>query len=242
MVRFANRKPFAAVGLHLHRGTLKELLAGCSLGILMMAAIFCVLWLPGWASASWRTPDVGRMLLILGSGAAVFAVGAAVEEILFRGYPFQTLVQGISFLPAMLAMGVLFAAAHIPNPHMTVFSFVNILFASIWLSFAYLKTRGLWLPFGLHWGWNFAQTTLFGFPTSGLQMADHRLLSVSVAGPAWLTGGAFGPEGGLLATLALAGGTWFILKSRHLEAQEGIITLDTVEDLPIPAPPGETPA
>jgi|GEM_PF-7059575 len=50
-------------------------------------------------------------------------------------------------------------------------------------------------------------------------------------GPDWITGGAFGPEGGVLATIALIAGTWYILKARWIKAAEGIITLDSVEDL-----------
>ena len=93
------------------------------------------------------------------------------------------------------------------------------------------STRSLWLPFGLHWGWNFSLTTLFSLPTSGMGFPDRQLFMLEQSGPGWLTGGAFGPEGGALATVALVACPWHILKSKLYAAPEGIITLDSLEDL-----------
>jgi hypothetical protein len=72
---------------------------------------------------------------------------------------------------------------------------------------------------------------VFSFPTSGIEFADRKLFSMEVTGPDWLTGGAFGPEGSVLATLALATCTWYVLKAPAFSAIEGIITLDSIEDL-----------
>jgi hypothetical protein len=91
----------------------------------------------------------------------------------------------------------------------------------------------------LHFAWNFTQTTIYAFPTSGLAFEDRKLWVLEQTGPDWITGGAFGPEGGLLATLALLLGTWYVLKSRHLVVQEGIITLDSLEDILPPVQDGE---
>jgi hypothetical protein len=72
---------------------------------------------------------------------------------------------------------------------------------------------------------------LFGFPTSGIRFGRYRVFDIIQQGPEWITGGAFGPEGGALATTALVACTWYILKSEYLKAPEGIVTLDSVEDL-----------
>jgi uncharacterized protein len=138
----------------------------------------------------------------------------------------------------LLIMSTLFGLAHALNPHATFLSTANVVLAGVWLSFAYLKTRSLWLPFGLHLSWNFAQTTLYAFPTSGFAFADRRLFLSDQTGPGWLTGGDFGPEGGVFATIALIASTWYILKTPLLKPPEGIITLDSVEDI-LPKPPGE---
>lgn len=231
LVRYVNKKPFGAIGLWFNGRALREIGFGCLAGFLMMAGIFLTMYISGFTSTSFTPVGVWDALSVVGGAIIFFALGAAVEEALFRGYLFQTLVQGISFFPAVLLMAMLFAVAHLGNPNISVFGFINIALASIWLSIAYLKTRGLWLPFGIHFGWNFSQTTIFGFPTSGLEFAQYRFIETSVVGPEWMTGGVFGPEGGILATLALLACTWYILKSGSLSAEEGVVTLDTIEDL-----------
>ena len=235
MTRFVNRKPFGAVGLGLHQRTMREFGMGCLLGFLMMASIFLIQLGLGyltfgslgltWAAAA------GRVAL----AALFFLVAAAGEELMFRGYFFQTFMQGITFLPAALIMSLLFGASHLANPHVTTFAAINVALAGLWFSFAYLKTRSLWFPIGLHASWNFCQTTMFGFSTSGQEFHGRTIFTNVVSGPQWLTGGAFGPEGGALATLALIISTWFIIKSGLITAPEGVVTLDSIEDLILPS-------
>jgi uncharacterized protein len=231
MVRYVNKKPFGAIGLTFHAHTVRELGMGLLLGLLMMAGIFLVEYLAGFVRLEWRDYSAGQMIGTLGYAFVFFAAAAFVEELLFRGYAFQTVIQWITFLPATIGFAIMFALAHFYNPNVTVLSLVNVGLAGVWLSFAYMKTRGLWLPTGLHIGWNFAQTALFSFPTSGSAFADLRIADSVQGGPAWITGGAFGPEGGVLATLALVLCTWYVLKAKMLNAPEGIVTLDSVEDL-----------
>ena len=231
MTRFVNRKPFGAIGLHLHAGTFREFGMGCLLGLLMIAGIFVVENSLGYIALTWRGLSLEGCVWVLVNSAVFFAVGALGEEALFRGYFYQTVIQGITFLPATLLMTVLFALVHVTNPGATTFSTVNTALASIWFCVAYMKTRSLWLPLGLHFAWNYSQTTLFSFPTSGELFPTHRLFDLSQGGAVWLTGGGYGPEAGALATLALLVSTAYILKSRALKAPEGIITLDSIEDL-----------
>jgi len=174
---------------------------------------------------------VWACLWTLGSSFVLFALSTFYEEVAFRGYLFQTLIQSVTFLPATIIMAAIFAAAHLANPHVTDLGVVNVALAGVFLSVAYMKTRSLWLPFGLHLAWNFSQTTIFGYPTSGIDFSARRLFDVVQGGPDWVTGGVFGPEGGVLTSLALVIGTGTILRSTLLRAPEGIITLDSVEDL-----------
>ncbi len=242
MVRFVNRKPFAAVGFWFHPRAVRELGMGMLIGFLMMSGIFIVLLATGYVQVEWLGRSAGQIVVTLLYALIFFSIAAMTEEVLFRGYIFQTMTQGITLLPSILVLSALFGAGHIQNPNATVLSTVNVVLAGVWLSIAYQKTRSLWLPFGLHMAWNFTQTTVYGFPTSGIQFAKHRLWNATVTGADWLTGGPFGPEGSVLATLALILGTWYILKSRYLGTPEGIITLDSVEDvLPPVAASTDTP-
>jgi hypothetical protein len=231
LTRFVNRKPLRAIGLWFLGSSVRELTGGIVISFLMMGAIACILVASGFVDMHIRSLSALDVLFVIGTSAILFASGAMVEEVLFRGYPFQTLIQGITLLPAVLLMGITFGAAHIGNPNATVFAIANIVMASIWLSIAYLKTRGLWLPFGLHFGWNFAQTVVFSFPTSGIEFSNRRLFETVVTGPEWLTGGSFGPEGGVLATAALIAGSWYLLKTNRFSPPPGVTTLDSIEDL-----------
>jgi hypothetical protein len=235
LTRFINRKPFASVGLWFHASALPEFLWGCLLGFLMMAGVFLVMLSAGIVEVRQQEMGISDILIVLGSSFLVFGLGAAIEEIVFRGYPFQTLVQGITLLPATILMALLFAAAHLGNPNTSFVGITNVGLAAIWLSVAYVKTKGLWLPFGLHFSWNFSQTTIFSFRTSGIEFAENRVFLSTVSGPDWLTGGSFGPEGGVLATISLIACTWYVLKSDRFRPQPGVITLDSIEDImPVP--------
>ena len=236
MTRFVNKKPFGAIGLLFHAGVFTEFGIGCLLGFLMMSGIFLVEILSGFVHLEWGGLPILRCVWVVLWALLGFSVAAFLEETLFRGYFFQTLIQWITFLPATLILAVAFAWSHVANPHSTAFSLINVGLAGIWLSIAYFKTRSLWLPFGLHFSWNFTQTTIYAFPTSGISFPEDRLMNLTQSGPEWITGGAFGPEGGILATLALVASTWYILKSKRVRTPEGIITLDSVEDL-LPSTP-----
>ena len=231
MTRFINKKPFTAIGFSLHPGTFREAGMGLLLGFLMMTGILLIELGTGYVSLEWRGLGIWDVMWLIASAAVFFLVGAVLEEVLFRGYLFQTLIQAITFLPAMVVMAILFALGHMNNPNASTYGIINVGLAAIWLSFAYIKTRSLWLPCGLHFSWNFAQTSIYGFPTSGAEFADKTIVHLTQSGPEWITGGVFGPEGGMLATLALVLCTWYILKSNMLIAPEGIITLDSVEDV-----------
>ena len=231
LTRFVNRKPVCAVGLWIHGGTLRELGAGCLLGFLMMGGIYVVEVGLGYVIPSSAGLGPAGAVRVTVLSAVWFGAGAVGEELLFRGYAFQSLIQALTFLPATLLMAVVFGLAHLQNPHMTAFSLSNVVLAGVLFSFAYMKTRSLWLPSGIHFAWNFSQTTLFGLPTSGMLDDSHALFNAARSGPAWIGGGDFGPEGGALATIALLACLWYILKAGFLRPPGGIVTLDSIEDL-----------
>ena len=197
--------PFAALGCSPHQGWLKNLLIGSALGAasLFVAALLTTLTRGirfSFDPAGFRL--IGETLFV---SILIFLFAAAAEEILFRGYVLQTLTRAnIAWLGIVLT-SVPFAAAHLKNPNAVPgFTFVNTALAGLWLAVAYLRTRSLWLPFGLHWSWNWAQASLLGLPVSGIErIAPAPLLKAMNAGPDWLTGGAYGLEGGAACTIAL---------------------------------------
>ncbi|MBI5472080.1 MAG: CPBP family intramembrane metalloprotease [Ignavibacteriae bacterium] len=203
VTRLINRKPIGAVGLTINSHTMRQLGIGCLAGFLMMTGIFGFEYLLGYVTVVAPEISYPQAFQTFGIAIVFFVVGALSEEVLFRGYPFQTLVRGVGFVPAVIIGGILFGVAHLGNPNANAFAVINIVLVSVLFSLAYWRTRSLWLPFGIHFAWNFAQTTLYGFPTSGVHFTHHELTRLTQFGPEWLTGGPFGPEAGAFATLMI---------------------------------------
>jgi hypothetical protein len=129
----------------------------------------------------------------------VLLFGAAGEEILFRGYAFQLLIDKAGPWATALPVGVLFGFAHAANPNSTLLSVINTSLWGILLGAAFIKSHDLWLPIGLHYGWN-ATLPLFGTNLSGLTIEVTRYSYQWDLGTLW-SGGSYGPEGGLLTTI-----------------------------------------
>jgi uncharacterized protein len=134
---------------------------------------------------------------------SVFAVAAAAEEAVFRGYAFQVLTRCVGAVAATIGASLLFALAHIGNPNITLFALVNIFLAGVLLSIAYLRTMSLWFATAVHAGWNWTMASLFDLPVSGLGMFRTPLYEPVDRGPAWVSGGTFGPEGGIAGSAGL---------------------------------------
>lgn len=231
-IRYINHKPFVAVGLAVNKYTMREFGIGCLLGWLMLTGIFGIEYSLSYLKVSTGDVSFVEGLRAFAFSIVFFAVAALVEELLFRGYMFQTLIRGIKLVPAAVLVGILFGLAHSLNPHSNAWGLVNTILISIVFGFAYWRTRSLWLPFGIHVAWNFSQTTLYGFATSGLHFREYELTRLTQFGREWLTGGAYGPEGGAIATLMIFLCGMYIYFSTSLRPFPGAPTLDEgVEDL-----------
>lgn len=224
--RVLEKRPLRSVGLGLHERTGIELVQGLLLGALMMTFIFVVNIAFGFASFSCKALPLQQILQISLISIIDFSLVAFGEELLFRGYLFQTLAEGTTKLTAVIVFAGLFALGHFHNPNATTFSLVNIAIAGVFLSVAYLKTRGLWLPIGTHFTWNYFQNNIYSFPVSGMTMADRQLGVLYDNGPAWFTGGAFGPEGGALATVVLIAGTLILWYTPQFRMSPSAWTVD----------------
>ena len=142
----------------------------------------------------------------------VFLFAGAAEEVLCRGYLMQVLLEDLGAGVAVFVTAVLFGLFHWMNPFMTGLSTVDLIIVGCVFAIAYLKTRSLWLPTALHVSWNFCEGFLYSQPVSGVPL-HHPIFQVTETGPDWLTGGAFGPEGGILSILVSLGLIVYLLKS-----------------------------
>lgn len=193
----------SAFGLSLHQGWFRDILTGIGFagGLLLFTLVGSFLF------GNARVESSGSISLLptIGATFLVLAVAALSEELVFRGYPFQVFLKSLGPWGAMLLISLIFGLLHAPNPGATLLSILNTILAGIFLCRAYLKTRSLWLPYGIHVGWNAGLALVLGYPVSGIDTPS--ILKTSISGPDWILGGGYGPEGGVLGTVIFLAAT-----------------------------------
>jgi hypothetical protein len=168
----------------------------------------------------------------------ILATAAMGEELMFRGYPFQRLLEATGPVIAVVIMSFLFAIAHGGNPHASRLAMVNTFAIGTLLCIAYLRTRALWMPWGIHFAWNAVLGLVFGLPVSGL--TDFAVVvKARASGPRWITGGAYGIEGSVVGTIVIVLGfipVVLLTRGRTSAGQQ----LPPEHSYPVSAPPGDT--
>ena len=228
--------PWRSLGAGFSSGWFRDLVIGSALGFATLA-VAVVIAIIG-RGLRFSINHVESALIVrsmIGSGV-ILVIAAFAEEAMFRGYALQTLTRArLAWLGVALTLA-LFGVAHLTNPNVVPgFTLINTSIAGLWFAVAYLRTRSLWLPLGLHWSWNWALGWFFGLPVSGLDLASHPLLKASDTGPLWLTGGSYGIEGGIAATIALLLCTLFVWRTSIISADPELNKL-TSEENPVTAP------
>jgi membrane protease YdiL (CAAX protease family) len=219
--RLLDRRPFADFGFHLDRDWWIDLGFGLALGALLMVGIFLTEWGAGWITITGTlqtaSPSPSFILMLFQPLALFLAVGI-YEELISRGYLLQNLAEGFNWpilkthgaiVVAWLLSSVLFGLGHADNPNATAISTFNLILAGVFLGLGYVLTGELAIPIGLHITWNFFQGAVFGFPVSGMAPATT-FIAITQGGPDLWTGGAFGPEAGLLGIFAILVGGLFV--------------------------------
>jgi uncharacterized protein len=231
--RWLEGLPWRALGLTLHPRWWSDFAIGSLIGVASLGLATAIAAAGGGLrfTASPRTMML-QVVQTLIMSAVIFIFAALAEEALFRGYPLQTLTRAKLTWLAVFLTSVPFAAIHLQNPNVVKgFTFINTALAGVWLAVAYLRTRSLWLPLGVHWAWNWAMGSVLGLPVSGITtIAPNPLLHGTDVGPAWLTGGSYGIEGGVACTIALIISTAFIWRMRFVAATPEMNELTSKEN------------
>jgi uncharacterized protein len=218
-MRIFDRRPLVDIGLASAPGTLRNFLIGTvagggAAGLMLAAPLLAGTGhLVARADGSFAWPS---LLFYL----AVLLFGAGGEEMMFRGYAFQLLIEKIGPFATVLPVGVIFGFAHSSNPHATVLAVLNTILWGVLLGYSFLRSHDLWLPIGLHYGWN-AVLPLFGVNLSGLTIEVTRYFYRWDLTPLW-SGGAYGPEGGLLTTIFVIA-LFFVLAKAPVVPQRAAI-------------------
>jgi membrane protease YdiL (CAAX protease family) len=181
----------AAQGLPRAKGWLKHFGIGAIVGFFL--TVLAVLPIHFWGHTKvlfdhgiFVFPKVCAVIVVL-------LFGALAEELMFRGYPFQHLEKGIGAAGAIAVFSLLYGLLHLLNPGAGRWGVVNTVLIGILLSIAYLRTRSLWLPWGIHFGWNATLGSIFGLSVSGFRFFNV-YARTTATGPWWATGGSYGVE------------------------------------------------
>lgn len=202
MVARIEGRPFSSYGLGaIHRA--RNLASGIASGFLALSLLMALLVALGAFRPSGpdlHGAEIGKWAIYW---TVSFLFTSLSEELLTRGCPLFTLSQSIGFWPAAVLLSLFFGAGHIGNRGEESVGIGNAVLAGLVFAYSVRWTGTLWWAIGCHLSWDWAETFFYGVPNSGGAVTPHHFLSGTPAGPAWLSGGTVGPEGSVLATLAL---------------------------------------
>lgn len=213
MVVWFERKAGWKIGWR-QQGAVRKLFEGAGLGIVLMSAIFLAMLLVGAVRIEGGSA-AGASISGLAWYLLLFALVSLNEELFSRGYVQGLLRHHYGPVAAVLCSSLLFALLHSFNPGALdhPLPLINLFVAGVLLGVSREVSGGLWLPIGLHWTWNFVQGNVYGFEVSGTEVPS--LLHIEPSGAALWSGGSFGAEGSLIATLLMTAAIWLLWKNRQ---------------------------
>jgi uncharacterized protein len=200
---FYERRKVSEISLN---GSGKQICGGILLGALLQSMTILVIYISG----GYTVTAVNSVTWLL--PALAMSVSAAIfEEVLVRGVIFRILEERLGSYIALVISALIFGAMHLGNPNSTFIAALGLaLQAGLFLAAAYMFTRNLWFPIATHFAWNFTQGGIFGASVSG-NSVNRSLLTPRIEGHDWLTGGGFGPEGSVQATVFCFAATLILL-------------------------------
>lgn len=220
--RFLDHRPISDLGLRFTPRWRRDLGFGLLLGALLMLFVFLAELALGWITieGTFSTDLPYSFGVAMLRPLTLFLLVGIYEELLSRGYQLKNLAEGLSFAPlgpkggillALLLSSAIFGLLHGGNANATTVSTFNIFLAGLFLGLPVLLTDELAMSIGIHITWNFFQGNVFGFPVSGAAVNRTTFIAVAQGGPELWTGGAFGPEAGLLGITAMIIGSLLII-------------------------------
>jgi membrane protease YdiL (CAAX protease family) len=207
-IKFVEKRPILSIGLG-SNNKLKKYLKGALIAIIMQLSYFAIVILSGWgeilsvpkyATNAFGTAAIGYTLLFL----VAFIIQGASEEVVVRGWMLPVLSKHYKVSTSIIISSLFFGLLHLNNPNITALSVVNLILFGIFAALYTIHDDSLWGIFAIHSIWNWVMGNVLGLPVSGMILGKSSIIETNLIGPTWLTGGSFGPEGGLIVTLILA--------------------------------------
>lgn len=195
-------------------GIIKSLSIGIVLGAILQSLTILVIYLNG----GYSVISVNPIIFII-PALTMGITSAAIEEILFRGIIFRIPEEKLGSYISLLISALIFGALHISNPNSSLSAGIGLAIqAGLLLGAAYIYSRNLWFPIAIHFAWNFTQSAIFGANVSGGSISKT-LITSKIEGAEWFTGGQFGPEGSIQASVFCLIATIILLILSHKEGK-----------------------
>jgi membrane protease YdiL (CAAX protease family) len=214
-VRLLDRRPWSEMGMNPDQNWWIDCGFGLVLGASLMSFVFAIEYGAGWVRVrevfAVGLANTSFVVAMLGP-LVVSLVISITEELLARGYQLRNLAEGFNFrrvgpfraiIASWALSSSLFGLLHVFNPNATLLSTLYLMLAGLFFGLGYVLTGRLGMAIGLHFTWNFFQGNVYGFPVSGNIVGSASVLTIEQAGPSLWTGGAFGPEAGLIGIAAI---------------------------------------
>jgi len=196
------------------KGIIKYLSLGIILGAILQSLTILVIYLKG----GYSVISINPILYII-PPLTLSITSAIIEETLLRGIIFRIPEEKLGSYISLFISALIFGALHISNPNSSVSAGIGLAIqAGLLLGAAYIYARNLWFPIAIHFAWNFTQSAIYGAKVSG-NTISKTLITSKIEGATWFTGGQFGPEGSIQATIFCLVATIILLVLSHKEGK-----------------------
>jgi membrane protease YdiL (CAAX protease family) len=217
LLKWVDRRPVSLLGLGFYGRASRELFTGMLMGLVLVVGSVVILRMTGLASFSFNGFSVDLLIYLLGT-LGVLAVSACYEETLFRGYVFQSLIEGSNFWIAVGVYSLLFGLSHIDNPEATVYMVAFAVVAGVFLGTMYYRTRALWMCIGVHFVWNWTMGPIFGMGVSGSRFLRRTLFTYKPSESGFIIGAE--PMSEIIFGLIMIVITTYVWKARWMKPAE----------------------
>ena len=203
-VKVIEKRSLSSIGFN-KNNWLKKYSLGFLIGLVMMSIIVLILLLFGYITVEKNPIQLVGISAISSILVILFGwiIQGATEEIVTRGWLLNVLSTKYNIGVGLLISSTLFGLMHLTNPNVNYIAVINIILVGLFYGLYVIKTNDLWAVCGMHSAWNFAQGNIFGFEVSGLDVSVGSLIDLNLVGNNVITGGAFGPEAGIISTFIL---------------------------------------
>lgn len=203
-VKVIEKRSLSSIGFN-KNNWLKKYSLGFLIGLVMMSIIVLILLSFGYITVEKNPIQLVGISAISSILVILFGwiIQGATEEIVTRGWLLNVLSTKYNIGVGLLISSTLFGLMHLTNPNVNYIAVINIILVGLFYGLYVIKTNDLWAVCGMHSAWNFAQGNIFGFEVSGLDVSVGSLIDLNLVGNNVITGGAFGPEAGIISTFIL---------------------------------------